>query len=194
MQTTTKMFNKFRNPKFYGLSLEQLSSLYRQQKQDAIVAEAFERVKKMVIVNNRQYPYFETCDTISFALEQLEMCLLTYVPGSRNKFITYFCKVYKNKLRTETQYLFTDKRKTLRYTVNMTDLLNKGVDFSDGKYVDDRILCLPNTLTDREMQYCFLLATDYGSNQEIADHMKVTTMTLCNMRKSLRYKLKHLYN
>lgn len=194
MQTTTKTLNKYRNPKMGDLSLEQLSSLYRQKKQDAIIAEAFDRVKRLIVVKNRQYPQFDVCDTISLALEKLELCLLTYVPGSSNKFSTYFARIYNNRLIDELAASTTNKRCVMYNCTSLNYLMEEGFDFQGNLDVFCDMLCLPNTLTQKEKQYCYLIAIDYGTNKEIAEYMNVSTMTLCNLRKSLRCKLKHLYN
>ena len=193
MQTTTRTLNNYRNPKMCNLSLEQLSSLYRQKKQDAIIAEAFDRIKRLIVVNRRQYTQVQICDCISFALQDLELCLLTYVPGSSNKFTTYFCKVYKNTLLRHTLHLNYDKRKLNNECASLNYLMEQGFDYSNNMDMVCNILCLPESLTQKEKQYCYLVAIDYGTNKEIAEYMNVSTMTLCNIRKSLRFKLQYLY-
>lgn len=192
METTTKTLNNYRDEEIKGLSLEQLSSLYRQTKYDCIIAEAFEKLKRLIVVNNAQYPQFDSCDSVSYALEKLQMCLLTYVPGSTNKFSTYFSKVYKNKLREEAQYLNTHKRKIIYNSTSLNYLMEEGFDVLGTKDINFNAVFLPSTLTEKEKQYCKLIVLDYGTNKEIAEKMNVSVMTLCNMRKSLRTKLKHL--
>lgn len=193
METTTKTLNNYLDQEIKGLSLEQLSSLYRKTHYDCIIAEAFDQLKKLIIVNNRNYPQFEICDSVSYALEKLEMCLLTYVPGSTNKFSTYFSKVYKNKLREESQYLNTHKRCVIYNSTSLNYLVEEGFDVAGNLDINCNMLYLPNNLTDKEALYCKLLAIDYGTNKEIAEYMNVSVMTLCNIRKSLRSKLKQLY-
>lgn len=193
METTTKILNNYRDEQIKGLSLEQLSSLYRETHYQCIIAEAFEQLKRLIVINSRQYPQFESCDSISYALEKLEMCLLTYVPGSTNKFSTYFSRVYKNKLREESQYLNTHKRKVIYNSTSLNYLIEEGFDVVGDKNINSTNLFLPESLTDQEKLYCVLLAMDYGTNKEIADYMGVSVMTLCNMRKRLREKLECLY-
>ena len=193
METTTRVLNRYRDREIEGLSLEQLSSLYRLTHEQSIIAEAFDQLKKLIVISNNQYPQFDISDTISFALEKLEMCLLTYVPGSNTKFSTYFIKVYKNKLREESQSLNTHKRCVVYNSTSLNYLMEEGFDVATNKNIDSLTFVLPKTLTPREHQYCQLLAMDYGSNKDIANHMNVSVMTLCNMRKSLRNKLEYLY-
>jgi len=193
METTTKILNNYRDEEIKGLNLEQLSSLYRQTHYDCIIAEAFDLLKRLIIVNSSQYPQFEITECISFALEKLPMCLLTYIPGSKNKFTTYFCRVYKNKLREESQYLNTHKRCVIYNSTSLNYLMEEGFDVMGDMNIQCKTVFLPDTLTHREKMYCELLAMDYGSNKEIAEYMNVSVMTLCNMRKSLRIKLHHLY-
>lgn len=193
METTTKTLNNYRDEEIKDLSLEQLSSLYRQTHYDCIIAEAFEQIKRLVVVHNNQYPQLDKCDSISFALEKLQMCLLTYVPGSSNKFSTYFSRVYRNKLREESQYLNTHKRKVMYNSSSLNAMMEEGFDVVGNKNIMCNTLVLPNTLTENEKMYCCLLAGNYGTNKEIAERMNVSTMTLCNMRKRLRIKLEYLY-
>lgn len=194
METTTKILNTHEDKELEGLSLEKLSSLYRQTHYDCIVAEAFEKVKRLIVINNRQYPQFEIDDCISFALEKLTMCLSTYVPGSSNKFSTYFAKVYRNELRRESQQRNTHKRCIMYNSTSLDYLMEEGFDVTGNKNIQLNTVYLPSNLTEKEKLYCKLIMMDYGSNKDMAEYMNVSVMTLCNMRKSLRIKLKNFYN
>jgi len=189
MKTTTNTMKRHRRESVKNTSLEQLSSMYRQKPNDYIIAEAFYKLSNLIYLNGNHYPHIESCDQASFALEKLQMCLLTYVPGSTNKFSTYFCRVFKNKLREESQKLNYHKRCVMFNSSSLNSLVENGFDVVGDNDIQTRLLCLPNTLTDRELQYCKLLAMNYGSNKEIADELNVSVMTLCNMRRSIKYKL-----
>lgn len=193
MKTTEQILKNYRDEEIRELSLETLSSLYRQTQHDCIIAEAFDRLKRLIVVNSAQYPQFESCEYASYALEKIQLCLLTYVPGSKNKFTTYFSKVYKNKLREESQYLNTHKRCVVYNSTSLNYLMEEGFDVVGNKSVNIRTIVLPDTLTEKERLYCNLLAIDYGTNKQIAEYMGVSVMTLCNLRKTLRVKLLHLY-
>lgn len=189
MQTTTRVFNNYRDKEIAGLSLEELSYLYKVTGYDCIIAEAFEQIKRLAIINSQQYPQFENDDLVSYTLEKLAMCLLTYVPNNGNKFSTYFSRVFKNKLREESQYLNTHKRCVIYNSTSLNYLMEEGFDVAGNININCNTLVLPDTLTEKEKLYCRLLAMDYGTNKQIADYMNVSVMTLCNLRKSLRIKL-----
>lgn len=191
MRETTKTMQQYRNDKVKNTSLEELSSMYRQQPMDYIVAEAYLKLTNVIFNVYKKYTHLELCDCVSFALEKLEMCLLTYVPGSNNKFTTYFAQVLRNKLREETQRLNWSKRCVIFNSTSLQYLMEEGFDVAGSKEPTMPIT-LPNTLTTNEAKYCKLLAMDYGTNKEIAELMSVSVMTLCNMRKSLRQKLECL--
>lgn len=193
MKTTTRMMNNRRNGRNSRLSLEQLSSLYKETKHDSIIAEAFERVSKIIVSLNQYYPQVETCDSISIALEKLEMCLRTYNPNGKIKFSTYFYEVFKNKLKQEVKGLNYPKRCIIYKSTSLNYLMEDGFDVSIDSDLNYQSIYLPNNLTDKEILYCKLLALDYGTNKEIAEYMQVSVMTLCNLRKSLRLKLECLY-
>lgn len=189
METTTKILNGYKDEEIRGLSLEQLSYLYKLTGHDCIIAEAFDQIKRLAIINSRQYPQFENDEIVSYTLEKLSMCLLTYVPGSGNKFSTYFSRVFKNKLREEAQYLNTHKRCVIYNSTSLNYMMEEGFDVASNISINCNTLFLPDSLTEKEKQYCKLLAIDYGTNKEIAEKMNVSVMTLCNLRKSLRVKL-----
>lgn len=191
MRATTQTMQQFTNAKVKNTSLEELSSMYRQQPMDYIVAEAYLKLTNVIFNVYKKYTHLELCDCVSFALEKLEMCLLTYVPGSSNKFTTYFAQVLRNKLREETQRLNWSKRCVIFNSTSLQYLMEEGFDCTGGHEVTCPIT-LPDTLTKNEATYCKLLAMDYGTNKEIAEVMSVSVMTLCNMRRSLRQKLECL--
>lgn len=193
METTTRVLEHYRDEEIRDLSLEQLSSIYRETHYDCVIAEAFEKLKGLIITSNRHYPQIPKDDSISFALEKLSMCLLTYVPGSSNKFSTYFLNVYKNELRREAQHMNTHKRCIVYNSTSLNYLMDEGFDVAGKDFVGANLVYLPSTLTDREKLYCKLIMADYGSNKQIAEKMGVSVMTLCNMRKHLRNKLEYLY-
>lgn len=191
MRATTQMLQHYRNDKVRHTSLEELSSMYRQQQRDYIVVEAYMRVRNIILRYRKKYPHLEYCDCASYALEKLEMCLLTYVPGGTSKFATYFSKVFNNKLREETTLLNYHKRCIIFNSTSLNSMMDNGWDTIGGNGVACPVT-LPSNLTPNEEKYCKLLALDYGTNKEIAEYMDVSVMTLCNMRRSLRQKLECL--
>lgn len=193
MKTTTRMMSDRKNGRNANLSLEQLSILYQQTKNESIIAEAFIRSSAIIVYAKKYFPQVDSCDYISIALEKLEMCLRTYKPNNC-RFTTYFYNVFKNNLKQEVKSLNYHKRCIIFNSTSLNCLVDEdGFDVAVDRELDYHTICLPNGLTEKELQYCQLLAMDYGTNKEIADYMKVSTMTLCNLRKSLRPKLECLY-
>ena len=190
METTTKMLNNYRDEEIKDLSLETLSELYRKTHYDCIIAEAFNRLENLVRYNNQKYPVFDPNDYASWALNDITMCLLTYVPGSSNKFSTYFSKVYCNRLRTETKTKNTHKRKIVFVSSSLEGLVESGFDAKCNKQIEDDFIYLPKTLTPQEKLYCKLIVTNYGTTTEIAKKMGVSRMTVNNIKNRLRIKLK----
>ena len=193
MQTTTKIMTSHRNKNIQNLSLAGLSSLYKKTHKEYIIAEAWHRVTYLLTSLNKKYPHIDTQDKISYALEGLVFCLDNYNENVSAKFITYFSKVYLNKLRHVSQLLNTHKRCVMFHSSSLEFLQSTGMDYL--YTAKDNLLVLPNTLSHNERKYCYLLAMDYGTNAEIADKMNVSVMALCKMRKRLRVKLDtSLYN
>lgn len=168
-------------------SLEHLSELYSSTPDSLILASAYAKVFKLAIVINNSYWGLTEADMASFCLEKLDFCLRTFVQDRGVKFITYFSRVYKNKLREETEKLNRKKRKCILESIN--DLINVGVEDTYNLIE----MLLPDTLTQREYQLC-LLASEGYDRAYCAEKLGVSRMTICNMEKSLRVKLNGLQN
>lgn len=200
MQATIQTLRNYRKKELMGLSLESLSSLYKQTFDDAIIAEVFFKLKDMIHKNIIKYSYIDACDTISFALEKIQSCLLKYSDKHKVKFSTYFYTVYNNRI-TDWAKTLNNKKQCISFKSTSLEYLME----NNFEYVDTRteelqmnytslgqIIDIPDNLTENEKQFCYLLAIDYGSNKEIAEYMGVSVMLLSYMRNRLKTKLKHL--
>lgn len=184
MVDTLNLLNPLVDVNLLKFDLDDLAVMYQASPESSILATSYKKIYKLACVCNRNYWGLNEADYASFCLEKLDYCLRTYVPG--NKFTTYFCRVYENKLREETEALNRKKRKCILESIN--DLINVGV---EDTY--DLLSCiLPKTLTQREYELCELEAAGYDKAY-CAEVLGVSRMTVCNMEKSLRTKLSSIY-
>lgn len=187
MYNTRKLLLPLVDGHYEGLTLEELCDEYKIKSDAKILATAFEKIYKLAIIIKNQYWGLSDEDYASHCLERLDFCLrhYDYRPNRPTKFSTYFCKVYSNKLREETESLNAKKRKCILESIN--ELINVGVEDTYNLIE----MLLPNTLTANEYQLCLLESEGYDK-QYCADMLGVSRMTISNMEKSLRVKLADL--
>lgn len=168
-------------------TLEVIAEKYETMPDSRLLATAYAKVYKLAIVINNGFWGLTEADMASFCLEKLDFCLRTYIKDKGVKFITYFSRVYKNKLREETENLNRKKRKCILESIN--DLINVGVEDTYNLIE----MLLPDTLTQKEYQLCLLESEGYD-RAYCAEKLNVSRMTISNMEKSLRVKLNGLQN
>lgn len=185
MYDTLKLLSGLVDTDMLGLTLEDLALEYQVSPNTKVLATAYDKIYKLAILLNEQYWGLDKTDYPSFCLEKLDFCLKTY--KSPGKFTTYFSKVYKNKLREETEKLNYKKRKCLLQSIN--DIVEMGVEDTYNLLE----LILPSNLTSREREVCIMKSEGY-ENKDCAEKLKVSKMTISNIEKSLRIKLSTLQN
>lgn len=173
------------------LSIEQLAEVYRKTLNPSILADVYVRLYRLVISVSSSYFNLTDADVASYSLEVMDTCLQTYEPEKCAKFSTYFTTAFKNRLRTETQALSTDKRKAIFNSDSYEYTVENGWDMAAN--VEQDIINImedlqAHNLTDKELTYCNYLLQGY-SNKEIAAKLQTSVMTLSNIRKNLRVKL-----
>ena len=192
MQETYKMMVGLTQNKYRHLSMEQLAIEYQKELNPSILAESFVRSYNFIFQMASGYYGLTEQDIASHALERLDFCLQTFKQG--NGFLTYYGTVLKNKFREETQYLNTHKRKVIFHSSSYEVMVDNGFDLVAGAQGNEMAELIEDLreygLDDREIEYCFYLLIG-ESNADIAKNMGCTIMTLCNMRKRMRIKLRN---
>lgn len=187
MYDTFKLLYPYTTTFYLCDTMEQLSLLYKACNSERILASAFCKVVKLISKINDEFFGLDDADMQSWSLEKLEMCLRTYDESKGVKFITYFGKVYHNKLREETEKLNYKKRKCILENIN--DIIDIGITDTYNLLT----MILPKNLTEKEKTYCILASQGYD-NSFIADTLGVSRMTISNIRKSLNVKCADLQN
>lgn len=179
MEKTRKLLKPFVDERLLGKSLNELALMYQATPTTAILATSFELTFRLATIIQNQFYGLADEDVVSWYLEKLDMCLRTYKGGYQ--FTTYLSKVFRNKLREETERLNYKKRKCILESIN--DIVEIGLE--DTYNVIDMLL--PKNLTQNEYTYCMLASEGYD-NAYIADMLDVSRMTISNIRKSLKVK------
>ena len=191
MYNTVKMFKQYVIPEKLNEPIESLAFEYQATHSQAIFATVFYLTYRPALAIANHYYGITTQDVASWAVEKLDYCLETFRADFNEKFITYFCTVLDNKLKEETKALSMQKRKVYLLADSYEQLVEDGFDEAIEPSTDFEIetLDVSEALTEREYQFCYMVVQEYTS-LEIAEALGVSQMTLTNIRKQLRLKIK----
>lgn len=182
MNSTYKLLVPLMDSRYDLLSLEELAEEYQLKGDARVLAVAFDKIYKLAIIIKNKYWGLTEEDYASFCLERLDFCLRNYCIDRPANFATYFCTVYGNKLREETESLNRKKRKCILESIH--DLIDVGVEDTYNLIE----MMLPNTLTKNEYKLCLLESKGY-TKKDCAEILGVSKMTIHNWEKSLQVKL-----
>lgn len=191
MYNTVKMFKQYVILEKLNEPIESLAFEYQATHSQAIFATAFYLVYRPALAIANHYFGVNSQDVASWAVEKLDYCLETFRSDFNGKFITYFCAVLDNKLKEETKALSMQKRKVCLISDSYEQMVEDGFDEAIYPSADFTIEALDfsEALTEREIQFCYMVVQQYTS-LEIAEALGVSQMTLTNIRKQLRLKIK----
>lgn len=174
------------------LTLEEISAKYKMTLSPALLAAAYEKIVQLAYVVSRPFFGLSEEDVASFALEKLDVCLLTYREGE-GKFATYFSSVFYNQLRAETEALNTHKRCIIFNSQSYDGMLENGYDvIREDESLFEIIQVLESlNLTQSEMKYCMAILQESHilRDSEIAEQLNMTRAGVGYIRKSLKKKL-----
>lgn len=135
---------------------------------------------------NNLYPILDSEDKASFCLQELDKCLRNFNLDNNNKFITYFIKCYKNRLRMETEQLLTHKRKAL---INYDEFDNEKIESLEYNLSSEIDFVLDSyNLTQNEKHFCNMIYLGY-SIREIAKIVNINFQTLYKTRNQIKEKI-----
>lgn len=112
MQETIKMMKSIIIGKEYKLTEQELLIEYQEKLSPNILAFMFINNIGIISRTFNLYTLIDEQDKISICLQELDKCLQRFDYNKECKFITYFIKCLKNRLRTQTQYICCQKRST----------------------------------------------------------------------------------
>lgn len=187
MVDTLNMLKPYIQQDLCKLTLVELAYMYQLDSNDDILASSYEKIYKLAMTISKKYWGLDEADIESNCLYQLDFCLRTYDTTKSNSFISYFSKCLSNKFRELTESINYLKRKCI------LEPIDNALDIGVSDVYNTLELLLPSNLTKSELAYCELASQGYD-NTYIANYLKVSRMTICNIRKSLKVKLSTLQN
>lgn len=189
MEETLKMLKEIITGEEGKVNEKKLIEEYQKGLYPNILAYFFKSNYGIIINTNNNYPLLTDEDKASFCLQELDKCLQSFNLQQNVKFITYFIKCYKNRLRMESEQLLTQKRKIL----NTYDCID---DLEISNYNEDIDLDLDSVLntynlSNIEKIQCKLLEAGY-TVKEIAFKLNVAPITIYKRNEKIKQKISGL--
>lgn len=184
MQETLKMMKSIITGEEVNYNENELILQYQQTKAPNILAYFFVNNYGIIKKTNLIYSILTSQDLASYCLQELDKCLLTMNVSKENKFITYFMKCLKNRLKAENNMLQMQKRKTI---LNYAEL-NENVPNFENNIEDINIILDNYKLSKLEQLQCKLLNAGYTC-KEIAKILKITPATVSNRNFKIKQKI-----
>lgn len=149
-------------------------------------------------------------DISSYALEELHKAMLHYRPDGGAKLTTLYSRFLQNRLRTETQSLNYDKRKSNSNTESLEgtitesdggDVRSTGMDgklgYEEPIFKEIELLMSlskKEELSDNEYKYCEIIVSEISDitqvrDSEIAKRLDISSAAVHYIKKSLQKKI-----
>lgn len=186
MEETLKMMREILIGKEKGIDEKELINEYKKDLQPNILAYFYSNNFGVIYSTSNLYPILTEEDKASFCLQELDKCLLNFDNNYDVKFITYFIRCYKNRLRMETEQLNTQKRKIIINYTPVHEVEEKI--YTEDLLQDINILLEDYNLTDLEKLQCKLLNAGY-SMKEIGKLLKQATITIYKRNDNIKKKI-----
>lgn len=184
MEETLKMMKQILTGKECKVDETELINQYKEGLYPNILAYFYCNNYTIICKTNALYSIITDEDKASFCLQELDKCLLNYNSNNNAKFITYFLKCYKNRLRTETELLNTLKRKVNINYENLDEfsMISNDIEIEDINFLDKY------ELTKQEKFQCKLLNMGY-TIKEIAKIYKLTPIAIYKRQEKIKQKI-----
>ena len=172
MEQTLKMMESILIGKEKNIDEKELIKEYKNKLSPNILAYFYSDNYKIICRANNLYPIISDEDKASFCLQELDNCLQKFDLNVNHKFITYFIKCYKNRLRMETERLLVLKRKVILYSEDLKEdnLYVDNIEIENLDYILDNY-----NLNEMERNQCKLLNAGYKI-KEIANIFNQSTV------------------
>lgn len=185
MEETLKMMKSILTGKEGKEDEKELIIKYQTGTYPNILAYFYSQNYGLLCNINKLYPIINEEDKASFCLQELDKCLLHYNISSATKFITYFSKCYKNKLRMEVEQLLTQKRK-IQFYIDTDIEIDNCMEDNYFNTVDDTLNNYK--LTNKEKTQCKLLNAGY-SIKEIGSYLNIKPITIYKQISKIKEKI-----
>ena len=181
---TLEMMKQIITGKEENKSEIELIEEYKDTCNPSILAHFYVKNFGIIKKTSDEYKYLISEDKASYCLQELDSALIKFDTYSSNSFITYFIKCYKNRLRTETQYVMTYNARINVIHDNISDYERELSYFEN----DESIMLNEYNLSEREKNLINLLYFGY-STKEISKVLKLSCARVYELIAKLNKKL-----
>lgn len=140
-----------------------------------------------------KYFYLTDSDKASFAVEELDKAMLDFKLGQGAKIQTFYSRYLNNRLRSETQLLSHQKRKTNNSCESYEAFMEIRQGYIEQGYKNSEFIEMLRhmNLTDNELKYCHIIMNDHieVKDSDAAKQMGVTSAAVHYLKKNLAKKL-----
>ena len=189
MQETLKMMKQIIIGNEKERSLQDLLTEYKINKSPNILAYFYVNNFGLILKVCNKYKNILDEDKASYALQELDKCMLTYDETISN-FSTFFSTYLDNALITLSIKKSTDKRKIIYNEENIDNLNNLSYEDNYNCF-DIDMFCKDNDLSNIEINQCKLLYSGY-SIKEIAKRFNISVQYCYQLNKNIKNKLLNL--
>lgn len=191
MQETLKMMKQIIIGNENERSLQDLITAYKINKSPNILAYFYVNNFGLILKVCNKYKNIVDEDKASYALQELDKCMLTYDETVSN-FSTFFSTYLDNALITLSIKKSTDKRKIMYNEENIDSINLIDLGYEDNyNCFDIDTFCKDNNLSNSESKQCKLLYNGYNI-KEIAKKLNTSVQYCYQLNKNIKNKLLNL--
>lgn len=170
------------------LSEKEVILQYQEKLSPNILAYFYCNNFGMISMVSRLYPLLSDEDKASFCLQELDKCLQDFDTSRELKFMTYFIKCYKNRLRNECGFLFSLSKKAMVNYMEIPDDENSFDNYIDMDCNNVDLILSNYNLTELEKTQCKLLNIGY-TIKDIAKMSGISPMAIYKRFRKIKQKI-----
>lgn len=162
---------------------------YQATRNPIYLATVFTRHFGMILNVAEAYWGISDEDKASFCLEETHKSMLNFDVDKNTALLTFLVIYLKNRLRTETQAINSDKRKAMNQYVELP--LNATSDSTYDASLLKVAVLESNLLTQREKDYClYVMSTnDWANDSDFARIHHISSAAVFYLKQSLKQKI-----
>lgn len=166
------------------LTDRELIMIYKQNKAPNILAYMFISNFGMFEIISNKWSMLDETDKASFCLEEINKALMNFDLEKNIKFSTYIFTCFNNRLRSETELINCQKRKSLLFSTECDDNTAQ----TELAFEDVNLILEEYKLNENEKQQCILTSAGY-TLKEMTKMLNKTTRQLTYSNLKIREKI-----
>lgn len=174
--------------------LDKAALAYQDTQDPVILAYVFCKSFPLIVNQANKYFYLTDSDKASFAVEELHRAMMDFQLNKGAKVQTFYSRYLNNRLRSETQALDMDKRKSNNVAESYEAVVEIKSAYDELGYDNVDFVDLLETafnLSENELKYCKIVMNNTLDvmDSDVAKVIGVSPAAIHYMKKSLAKKL-----